>query len=1262
MGWTLNQVQPSGTSGSQGLAGTDGSKIILFADVGDGNPLNQGATETGVTKIYARFYINTETFKLWSIGASVDGSQTASYVDQGTFAGDDGLDGAGYSGASYDAGTGQVTFTGAGGNTNVVTGDLRGSDGSHGSTPNYLTGSGAPTDSVTGADGDVYVDTDNGDFYGPRTAGAWGSSSLNIQGTDGVDVSSATAGTGDLIITLSDATEINAGSVLGADGSTPTFTIGSVTTGSAGTEAIVQIDGASTPTNQILNFTIPSGADGQAGADGADGQTITQEAEVTTDTGSIGDLSSINGSLYQKRIVDHVGLINISIADFTPDDTTLDPNGNYLFTNFTTDSQGNEYARYALERNDGSPSPDYIIQYDEGEEEWELKANTNPSPSPLYQCKANPSTDGINCSFYPVESNWAKNIANYPNSTEGLVTQTSTLETYIEYNTTHAFLDGSDTNQSDKTAITIPQVVGYVRDVPYYGAFHTMDGGQKMTGGSHSDLSENITSTTTGVWAENQLLISANRSCEFLVYVKTGTGIVVTDDESIGIGSDFIGAYALESSQHNSKNAWKNSANKYISWDGSAWAFRDAVDGVSARSISTQDIADPSDLTQQEANLINIYPERKTLTFDAFTQGVSSSHTNTGVDENDIITIGGSVTRLPLYLTDLIGESGYPTIYIQLLTREDDIKLTAEVTEYKNAKECWQNLTDASQSAYDTLGSLDNVNTLADQPPLDRSMIVWSSVDQEWVLAENYSTSWHNGNIDPVAGFGNEGDYFINNTTKDIFRKINNTWVSQFNTATGADGIGIESVEENDGSVGGKPQYSLTFTFTDETTFTTSALKGDTGANGSAGGLPTGGGGDTTGTGSGNTPWTPTEVSSSVLWVDSSKTASVVKSGSDVTTWVDAYLQGNSMVAVGSSTIATESFTGDDADFTPLDVVALDAVTDSMTSSTNFGTTDKDFFVCGIFEIRENTQGKIFDLGNGATTGSFLVELNGVEELVLSVIDNSNASFSHSLGVSVSVGDKFIISINVREEDYVVRLNGADIATQSANIRGAINSKQASIGDPAGVDSLLSRHCEWIIGSEHLTDQNVILTEGYLAHKWGVTEELPSAHDHKTILPEIAGGSQGQLLAKVGDGDYEVAWVDPVPYNKFIKTGFVDSFDVLSNHHGSNILITNTSEAVDLILPYNPADGWQVFMIHRNANFPVRILAYDSGNGTESIIPDAGWGSDGDITTTCFLKDQGDSCSATWDKASGKWYVQGNLRTYAEAYDLQGVAVNNGGY
>ena len=69
--------------------------------------------------------------------------------------------------------------------------------GPQGQSAAWLQGAGAPS-SGTGANGDFYLNTSNGDIYGPKTAGAWASSVFNIaQGQQGPQgATGATGATG----------------------------------------------------------------------------------------------------------------------------------------------------------------------------------------------------------------------------------------------------------------------------------------------------------------------------------------------------------------------------------------------------------------------------------------------------------------------------------------------------------------------------------------------------------------------------------------------------------------------------------------------------------------------------------------------------------------------------------------------------------------------------------------------------------------------------------------------------------------------------------------------------------------------------------------------------------------------------------------------------------------------------------------------------------------------------------------------------------
>ena len=78
----------------------------------------------------------------------------------------------------------------------VDLGPYQGPKGDTGDTgAGVLSGSGAPS-AGTGADGDIYLDVDTGDIYGPKTEGAWGGASGNIKGDKGDTGAGVLSGSG----------------------------------------------------------------------------------------------------------------------------------------------------------------------------------------------------------------------------------------------------------------------------------------------------------------------------------------------------------------------------------------------------------------------------------------------------------------------------------------------------------------------------------------------------------------------------------------------------------------------------------------------------------------------------------------------------------------------------------------------------------------------------------------------------------------------------------------------------------------------------------------------------------------------------------------------------------------------------------------------------------------------------------------------------------------------------------------------------------
>lgn len=110
---------------------------------------------------------------------------------------------------------------------------------------NILSGSGAPSNTL-GADGDVYFRQDVPQYYA-KAGGAWGTAISLTGPTGGVGPTGPT----------------------GATGPANSLSVGTVTTGAAGSSASATLTG--TAPAQTLNLTIPRGATGVTGATGATG-------------------------------------------------------------------------------------------------------------------------------------------------------------------------------------------------------------------------------------------------------------------------------------------------------------------------------------------------------------------------------------------------------------------------------------------------------------------------------------------------------------------------------------------------------------------------------------------------------------------------------------------------------------------------------------------------------------------------------------------------------------------------------------------------------------------------------------------------------------------------------------------------------------------------------------------------------------------------------------------------------------------------------
>ena len=228
-----------------------------------------------------------------------------------------------------------------------------------------------------------------GSVVGPQGAtGAQGPQGIQgatgpagADGADGVDVSSATISGDNLVITLSDSTNITAGNVRGpqgsqgatgsagadgADGAAATLAVGTVTTGAAGTNATVT--NAGTSSAAVFNFAIPQGAAGTNGTDGADGADGIQLNDISVGSEAT---ASGDGSIAYNNATGVFTYTPPTLAGLTGNSGDIAEGSNQYFT------EGRADARIAAAQlgnlsnvHDATPTDGQVLTWDNGNSYW----------------------------------------------------------------------------------------------------------------------------------------------------------------------------------------------------------------------------------------------------------------------------------------------------------------------------------------------------------------------------------------------------------------------------------------------------------------------------------------------------------------------------------------------------------------------------------------------------------------------------------------------------------------------------------------------------------------------------------------------------------------------------------------------------------------------------------------------------------------------------------------------------------------------------
>ena len=263
----------------------------------------------------------------------------------------------------------------------------------------------------------------------------------------------------------------------------------------------------------------------------------------------------------------------------------------------------------------------------------------------------------------------------------------------------------------------------------------------------------------------------------------------------------------------------------------------------------------------------------------------------------------------------------------------------------------------------------------------------------------------------------------------------------------------------------------------------------------------------------GSAPWSPASSITAAIWFDASDTSSYSVSGSDVTAVTDK--AGNATVTVnGTPNVST---TLDSKNTFTFSGVGEDFTTDEFTQASN-----GNHWAIGVmqwntrndsqdsFWSTENNSGSIankrdYAISAGVSNFAGELDLDGlITGRISSTIGNKQDFDS---GVAQNTWVIMVVIFNKTGNQIALRVDGTDAFTpvndydnsldtnmdlrifrNRANERmGGIMAEFFSVASIPGT------------GGTDITD--VQKAEGYLAHKWGLTSNLPVSHPYKSVAP-----------------------------------------------------------------------------------------------------------------------------------------------------------------
>ena len=250
--------------------------------------------------------------------------------------------------------------------------------------------------------------------------------------------------------------------------------------------------------------------------------------------------------------------------------------------------------------------------------------------------------------------------------------------------------------------------------------------------------------------------------------------------------------------------------------------------------------------------------------------------------------------------------------------------------------------------------------------------------------------------------------------------------------------------------------------------------------------------------------WTPGFITTA-LWLDAADSATVTLVDGAVSQWADK--SGNGRHATQGTADARPAIAS--AELNGKDVLRFDGAGDYLgTASSVLGSSHDMFIVCKATETLDTA---LAQWSTGAAGRYLAIQFHanptgGGSEVIIGSIKSFLEPTGH-LGVSdvINTTDYFLINVAKNAGTHIRYWVDGVLKYTTGSVGANVEQKSLTIGSASdsGVSFFAGDMAEIVILNSIANESDRQKLEGYLAHKWGLTANLPSDHPYKTYAPRV---------------------------------------------------------------------------------------------------------------------------------------------------------------